>query len=65
MGKRDGSNPGERRRWIVSSLGEYKNAVLTSIVDMEKDSAAATLRKIFLFLLDAVSANVSKKVLSS
>ena len=60
---RVGSNPGGRRRYKVSLMGEYK--ILTSMVEMDNDSAAVILMRILVLLLEALSANLFKNVLES
>ena len=57
--------PVGRRRYKTSLIGEYRNAVLISILDKMSDSDAAMLNNTLILLLDAASANVSKKVDSS
>ena len=61
----DGLRPLGRRRYKTSLMGEYKNAVLISILDNSRDSDAEILNKTLMLLFEAASASVSKKAESS
>ena len=57
-----GSRPCGRRKYNFSLIEEYKNAVLISTLDNNRDSEAARLRRTLMLLCGAASANASKKL---
>jgi len=57
-----GSRPCGRRKYNCSLIGEYKNAVLISTLDNNRDLEAARLKRTSMLLCKAASANGSKKL---
>ena len=60
-----GSRPGGRFSHNSFCRGKYENASLMSIMVIWRDSAAAILKRSLILRLEAVSAKVSKNVVSS